>query len=217
MAELYSYFLFNPLGSSCAPPSPSLPNFSMSQTRTLPGSQLGAATWQWLEHQGCFSAKGPQSAGMLPVGPERSATPRNSLERALEIGKYLVCRDALAHCYAPGRNRGPRRSGQGRPSSPLLPSGWKTPFIFQFIPLELRPLRAVPFWKYAFLKPEEGGVAQAALGTSLHLQSRLGWFSGNWGFSNIPSPMSLGEVEKCKASLGWGGLLPPGILPQGVG
>lgn len=201
MAELYSYFLFNPLGSSRAPPLP-IPPRSLIFRIPDPDPGREQPLGDGLSTKGCFSAEGPPKRWLWvsPLAPERSPTPRNSFERASEIGRDPVRRDALALCYAPGRNREARRSGWGQPSSPLLPSGWKTPSFSSLFPSQ----RAMPFLKIIFFKPEEGGVAQgAAPGTSPHLRSRLGWFSGNRGFYNIPNPMWQGEAEKRKTSLGW--------------
>lgn len=69
---------------------------------------------------GCFSTGFP-ARRRVPVGLERSAAPRSVFERALEMGRPQVCRDALDLCCAPGANQGARSSEQDPSKSPPNP------------------------------------------------------------------------------------------------
>lgn len=170
MAELYSDFLFNPLGSSRAPPPQAslLPKFPCPRPRSCqaPGQEqpLGNGF-----APGLLFRRVPN---MLEL--ERSKTPRSVL-RSLGTGRAMVCRDAVDPCYTPVRIQGPWSTGQGCSNSPLLPGEWETLLLSSsFLPSSV--LWSDGCLECALLKPEEGGVALAAPGSSLN---RLGWFSVN--------------------------------------
>lgn len=189
MAELCSDFLFNPLGSSRAHPRPGppcSPGFHVSDpapARLLDrSSHLAMASYQ-----GCFSTGFP-TRRRVPRGSGGASSTQECL--LVSLGNREVCRDALDLSCTPGRNRGPWSSGQGRSNSPLLPSQWKPQLLSSFF-LPSSDLWSGACSERAFLKPEEGGVTQAAP------QDRLqtGWdgFPGIEDFTISPARSSLRE------------------------
>lgn len=147
MAELYSDFLFNPFGSSCAPPPRAslLPKFPCPRPR-FPGQEqpLGKGFVP-----GLLFHRVP-STPACPSGSGEVSSTQECLLASLEMGRPQVCRDALDLCCAPGTNQGAWSSEQDPSKSPpkpgetsVIPSHF--PVISQFLPPELRSLEGCLF------------------------------------------------------------------------
>lgn len=173
MAELYSDFLFNPLGSSRAPSSQA--SLLLKVPCPRPGPCQGPGQEQPLCPRAAFP-QGSQHAGVSPMGPERSATPA-TLRSVFELWKWGGPRCAGMLWICAVLRAGIRHLGAVNRvvPTPLFPSEGKPQLLPSFF------LPSSVHWsdaslKCALLKPEEGGVAQAAPGPS---PNRLGWFCGS--------------------------------------
>lgn len=179
MAKLYSDFLFNPLGSSCAPSSQAslLLKVPCPKPRPCqgPGQEQPLCTRQWLCARAALP-QGSQHAGMSPVGPGRSATPATPTS-VFEPWKWggPRCAGILWISAVLWAGIGHLGAVNRVVPTPLFPSEGKPQLLPSFfLPSSVRWSDAC--LKCVLRKPEEGGVAQAAPGPS---PNRLGWFSGH--------------------------------------
>lgn len=101
-----------------------------------------------------------------------------------------MCGDALDLCRSPGRNPAPRSGERGRcKPPPIFSLARGNPSCFPVSSSPSSVLWSDACSRCALLKPEEGGVAQAAPGPA---PKSLGWFSELSFFTIPPSPMVTG-------------------------